>query len=198
MELDRFRPAFRIAVLALGSAVLSLLVLELLDRPGTFNRCSHPGPSERSELADRRDEYLRIALPLLAVYGAWVASRAWKWTADRRYPQSKARRPGSIPLAGALVFGVLWAVVLGSAFASDEVGGAVFLGVLVAIAGLLSVAIVALVITGIGFFRSGRKVRAEDVGDAVSAGLAWTILLVAWPFLILLAAIAGKDSTMWC
>jgi hypothetical protein len=191
-------PVFASLALLFGGIALYAAIWELLDPPPTWNRCAPPPPLELAELSERRNDFLLMAVPLVAAYGSLVAMSAWKWATRRRLRQGYERRPGHLAYGALLVLGMLWVYLLGEAFISGKVGGAILWGFFLAAGGVVVSALFAIAVIFAGAFRTPTRSRSEDVIDALSVGLTWSILLFGIPVLVIGLAVPGNDGTLWC
>lgn len=176
---------------------LWILVSDLLDPPPTWTGCDPPTTGELAELSARRDDFLRLTVPIITAYGILLAVYAWKWAADRRARQGYERRPGWLALIAALGLGSVWLLLIGEAFAGERVSGGIFIGFLLAAAGTVASIVLAFAV-GAGAFRGRIIDRPGEVAESLSVGIAWWLLLVGLPFLLLSVAIVGKNATFLC
>lgn len=191
-------PAVKALALLLGGLLLYLLVWKLLDPPPTWNHCVPPSEAELAELSARRHDFLLLAIPLVTAYCILLASRAWTWAAERRARQGHERRPGRLAVTATITLGPLWLLLLGDAFLGNEVGGAIFWGFVLAAAGVVSSAALAVGVILAAAIRGQALSRWEDVLDSLSVGLAWSILLFGMPLFFIVVTVAGKDTTLSC
>jgi hypothetical protein len=191
-------PGLAALAFCLGGVLVYLALREWFDPPPTWDRCGPPSSSELAELSDRRADFLRLAVPLVVTYGILLAVCSWKWAGRRRAQQGQDRRPGRLVLAGIVVLGSVWALLLGDAFLTGRVGGAILYGFILAAAGVfLSVVLGAAVVFG-RVFHSPRRSRSEEAIDALSVGLAWSMLFFGVPLLVIGLVAPGNDATLWC
>ena len=205
MDVERSQPAndelpqaaFGSFLFFLAGFFLWILVSNLLDPPPTWDGCSGTSSAEMAELSERRDDFLRMTVPIVTAYGVLLAVYAWKWAADRRARQGYERRPGWLALIATLGLGSLWLLLLSEAFAGERVSGGIFFGFLLAAAGTVASIALAFAV-GAGAFRGRIIDRPGEVAESLSVGIAWWLLLVGLPFLLLRIGIVGKDTTFLC
>lgn len=190
-------PTLLSLALLLGGILLYFVVWDMLDPPPTWTRCPHPSAPELGDLSARRDDFLRLAIPLVTTYAVLLGSCAWRWAANRRARQGYRRSPGRLAGGAAVVLTLVWGVLIGHAFTGDAVGGAIFWGIVIAAAGAVLSGVLAIGVL-VGLFRSGRRSRADDTIDSLSVGLTWSLLLFALPLFLVGIAVAGKDTTIFC
>lgn len=190
-------PVLPSLALLLGGLLLYVVVWDMLDPPPTWTQCPLPSPPVLAELSTRREDFLPVAVPLVAAYAILLASCAWVWAANRRARQGRKRRPGRLAVGATLILGPAWGLLVGLAYSSDAVGGAIFWSVVLAGLGAIVSAVLAVGVLA-GLFRSPTRPRSEDVIDSLSVGLAWSMLLVGVPLLFVGIGVVGKDATMWC
>lgn len=191
-------PTLSALALLLGGIVIYFLVWDVLDPPRSWDRCAPPSSSELAELSARRSDFLLVAIPLVAAYSVLVAARAWTWAADRRARQGHHRRPGRLAYGTTAILGVVWFLLLGDAFITGEVGAAIFWGFLLAAAGAVVSAVLAIGVVFTGAFDRLGGFRSEHVTDSLVVGLAWSIMLFGVPLLVIGLAVPGNDATLWC
>jgi hypothetical protein len=205
MDVERSQPeddelppaAFGSFLFFIAGFFLWMLVSDFLDPPPTWNGCDQPTTGELAELSARRDDFLRLTVPIVTVYGILLAVCAWKWAADRRARQGYERRPGWFALIATLGLGSLWVLLLNEAFVSERMSGGILIGFLLAAAGTVASIAVGLVV-GTGVFRGRTSPPPGEAAESLAVGFAWWLLLVGLPFLLFRIAIVGTNATFLC
>jgi hypothetical protein len=179
-----------------GGFLLYIVLWYLLDPPPTYS-CTEPWPAEMLELNERRGDYLLVALPILIAYGAWLGSTAWRAAAARNGAQGRPTRPGNVVLTFSALLVPLWAYLVGTGLTEQEVGEAYFYGLFF---GALGLALVALCAIALCVLALGATRRPSWLGpiESISVLMLWAGLLSVLPALCVLAAVAGKDATLFC
>ncbi len=180
-----------------GGFLLYILLWYLLDPPPTYS-CSEPRPAELRELTERRTSYLLVAVPLLIGYGAWLGSTAWRATSARNRSRGKPARPGRVAIAFAAVLVPLWTFLIGAAFVEREIGGSLFYGFLFSAPGLALVGLCAIALFILVPLGAARGTPWHGHVESISILMLWAGLLSILPGLCVLAAVAGKDATLFC
>jgi hypothetical protein len=184
-------------LLLLGGLTFTAVLWGLLDPPPTWH-CASPSPSRLAELNAQRAEFLRHAVPLAVPGSTLLAAWARQWAADRRARQGYARRPGRLARFATIVLGPLWILLVGQAALAGNAGPAILVGFLLTTAGLALAIVTAVGVAFLGLFDARTRPRSAEAFDSLLVGAVWSALLFALPLLLVLAAAAGRQATIWC